>query len=158
MNFQTVEQARLVAKVLPTEALPSMSYSQRLERWALALEQHKDGALQPLRGTEYEPGKVRKTLRIADSPLSIAFEDPLLCAHGLRDDTYGEALRFFSVSDGTLHRIVCHCYYATPTISSAEAAIVIRRAARRAHRIERAVAALHLGGTRFEVALCRIFV
>jgi hypothetical protein len=28
----------------------------------------------------------------------------------LRDDTYGEAKRFFGVSDQQLHEIVCYCH------------------------------------------------
>lgn len=49
-------------------------------------------------------------MRDDDSPLAVAFEDTILRAQGLRDDTYGEAKRFFELTDWQLHEIVCHCH------------------------------------------------
>jgi hypothetical protein len=43
---------------------------------------------------------VRDALRATDSPISVAFADPILRAAGLKDDTYGEAERFFEITDG----------------------------------------------------------
>ena len=48
-------------------------------------------------------------MRHSNSPISVAFGDPVLRAAGLRDDTYGEAQRFFGLSDTQLHNIVCFC-------------------------------------------------
>ena len=45
-----------------------------------------------------------------DTPLSIAFADPVLRAEGLADDSYGAAKRFFGLSDGQLHYVVCSCH------------------------------------------------
>jgi hypothetical protein len=42
-------------------------------------------------------------------------ETPLLRAAGLENDTYGEAKRFFELSDGQLHRIVCYTVSAART-------------------------------------------
>jgi hypothetical protein len=42
----------------------------------------------------------------------------------MRDDTYGEARRFFSLSDHDLHRIVCNCHHGASIKSSVAARIV----------------------------------
>ena len=49
-------------------------------------------------------------MRADDSPISVAFEDAVLRAEGLSDDTYGEATRFFDLSNRELHNIVCYCH------------------------------------------------
>ena len=41
----------------------------------------------------------------------MAFNDPVLRAAGLRDDSYGEAKRFFELTDRQLHWLVCYCHY-----------------------------------------------
>jgi len=38
---------------------------------------------------------------------SVAFNDPVLRVAGMKNDTYGEAKRFFELSDMQLHSIVC---------------------------------------------------
>lgn len=66
--------------------------------------------LEALTGTEHEPPELRKKMRHDNSPLTVAFEDAIFRAQGLRDDTYGEAKRFFELTDPQLHEIVCHCH------------------------------------------------
>ena len=51
-------------------------------------------------------------MRGEQSPLTVAFEDPMLRVEGLRNDSYGEAKRFFELTDSQLHRIVCYCHFA----------------------------------------------
>ena len=41
-----------------------------------------------------------------------------------KDDTYGEARRFFTLSDHELHRVVCNCHHGTSVKSSVAARIV----------------------------------
>ena len=50
-------------------------------------------------------------MRSSGSPLWVAFEDPVLRAEGLTSDTYGEAKRFFELTDRQLHNIVCYCHH-----------------------------------------------
>ena len=50
-------------------------------------------------------------MRCAQSAISIAFDDPTLRAEGMKNDSYGEAKRFFDLSDWQLHEIVCHCHF-----------------------------------------------
>ncbi|TCN21287.1 hypothetical protein EV184_12663 [Sinorhizobium americanum] len=87
-----------------------MTRDERLARWAELLERIPDQRLSTLSETEYQPTWARKTMRNAGSPISVAFEDAVLRAEGLQDDTYGEARRFFELSDWELHQLVCSCH------------------------------------------------
>jgi hypothetical protein len=52
--------------------------------------------------TEHESDAKRAGLRHDDSPISVAFADPVLRAAGLDNNSYGEAKEFFDVSDWEL--------------------------------------------------------
>ena len=70
-------------------------------------------------------------MRYVATPISVAFADPVLRAAGLKNDTYGEAKRFFEISDTALHDVLCYCHHgATMTAASAAErvrAIITRR-------------------------------
>ncbi len=66
-------------------------------------------------------------MRGAGSAITVAFEDSLLRTEGLKDDTYGEAKRFFELTDWQLHDIVCYCHFGA-TMSAGTAARRIRAA------------------------------
>jgi hypothetical protein len=51
-------------------------------------------------------------LRADNSPLTVAFEDPVLYAEGLTSDKLGDALTFFETSEDNAHCIMCSCLYA----------------------------------------------
>ncbi|TIL63074.1 MAG: hypothetical protein E5Y81_20340, partial [Mesorhizobium sp.] len=70
--------------------------------------------------------EARDVARGAGSPITVAYEDPVLRAMGLKDDTYGEAKRFFELSDWQLHNIVCHCHVGA-TMQARWAAARVRR-------------------------------
>ncbi|TGQ33917.1 MULTISPECIES: hypothetical protein [unclassified Mesorhizobium] len=110
MKHQTLDQLHVVADVHAEATDLISSRSHRLERWAKLLEQNPDRRLEALTGTEYKPADIREKMRSAGSPITVAFEDPIFRAQGLKDDTYGEAKRFFELSDWQLHEIVCHCH------------------------------------------------
>ena len=110
MTHETLERLHTIAEVHSDSRHPAMSRDQRLERWVELLEQQPERTLTALAGTEYQPVAARDAMRSAGSPLTVAFEDPLLRAEGLKDDTYGEAKRFFEITDRQLHRIVCYCH------------------------------------------------
>jgi hypothetical protein len=112
MKHSTLDQLQQVASVqFEQPPRPPMSRTERLEYWAELLESEPDRPLATLHGTEYQAPETRAAMRCAQSPISIAFNDPTLRAEGLKDDTYGEARRFFELSDWQLHEIVCHCHF-----------------------------------------------
>ena len=123
MEYKTVEQLEQVAEVHPQR--PVMSQRERLERWAELLEQQPSRDLNSFYETEYQSRRVRAALSCDGSPISVAFEDPLLRAAGLKDDSYGEAKRFFGISDWELHKVVCYCHYGA-TMSAGTAARSVR--------------------------------
>lgn len=125
MKHQTLDQLQAIAEVQLEPTRPAMTRTQRLERWAELLELHPKRCLGALPGTEHQSAAIRQTMRSAGSPLTVAFEDPLLRAEGLEGDTYGEAKRFFEVTDWQLHDIVCHCHVGE-TMSASRAARRVR--------------------------------
>ncbi|MGO4838588.1 hypothetical protein AB4144_40700, partial [Rhizobiaceae sp. 2RAB30] len=46
-----------------------------------------------------------------NTPLTIAFDDPVLCREGLRSERLGDVLEFFGMSDSDAHRLLCDCQY-----------------------------------------------
>jgi hypothetical protein len=128
MKHQTLDELQRVAAVHAEDIAPrALTRAERLERWADLLEADPDRRLNTLPGTEYEPEEVRRTMRRLHSPLSIATEDPVLRAAGLDNDTYGEGMRFFELSDWQLHGIVCYCHFGA-TMTADQAARRVRAA------------------------------
>ena len=124
MKHQPIEQLRAIAAIR-SEVAP-MSRRDRLQRWASLLDLEPERRLNTLRETElYRPlqrGKIRGDV----SPISIALADPVFRAQGLRDDTYGEAKRFFALSDRQIHEILCYCRFGETTTGHAAALAVNR--------------------------------
>lgn len=125
MRHRTREQLSEVAQLEPLLQPAVLSRKERLERWAELLEQKPQLLLSTIFETEYQPIGVREHLRSDNSPISVALEDPILRSAGLQNDTFGEAKRFFEVSDGQLHEVICYCHFGT-TVSAATAARTIR--------------------------------
>jgi hypothetical protein len=124
MKHQTLDKLQEVAEV---KDRPALTRAERLERWAELLEKDPDRRLATLHQTEYQPIGVRETMRSAGSPISVAFEDPILRAEGMKDDSYGEAKRFFELTDGQLHEVLCYCHFGE-TVRAASAARHVRAA------------------------------
>ena len=127
MQHKTQEQLQRVAAVYPNQARPAMTRTQRLERWAELLDLEPGRNLSTLPGTEYQRGEARDTMRSFGSPFSVAFDDPVLRTEGLAGDSYGDAKRFFELTDRQLHNIVCYCHLGA-SISAEAAARHVRAA------------------------------
>ncbi|SJM32684.1 hypothetical protein [Mesorhizobium delmotii] len=125
MKHQTIEQLQIVAEIDQAYPRQAMLRSERLERWAELLERNPDRRLSTLHQTEYQPVRARGAMRGDGSPISVAFEDPVLRAAGLENDNYGEAKRFFELTDRQLHEIICYCHFGA-TVTAATAARHIR--------------------------------
>ena len=123
MKHQTPGELQAVATV--GESYPILSRMERLERWAEGLEREPNRRLFTLFETENQTMKVRDGLRRDDTPISVALEDPVLRASGMANDTYGEAKRFFELTDPQLHRVLCYCHFGE-TVSASAAARAVR--------------------------------
>lgn len=111
MERKTLKQLKATAEVRSGFGQRErMSRRARLDRWAALLERHR-GPLRSLRGTEYANTWQREVMREDNSPISVAYADPVLREEGLRSDTLGEAMRFFELSDHDAHLILCYCHH-----------------------------------------------
>jgi len=128
MEQYALDQLKAIAKVSTTYKRLEMTRRERLERWAESLERSPRPFLKTLHETEYQPIAVRLSLRDDDTPISVAFADPILRAAGMENDSYGEAIRFFELSDQQLHGLVCFCHFG----ERASATTVARRLRRMA--------------------------
>jgi hypothetical protein len=109
MKHQSLTDLTTIADVQPEKTV--MSRSDRLERWAECLEREPQRALRSLDGIEYGPEWQRREARDNNSPLAVAFADPVLREQGLRGDKLGDALDFFEMSHGEAHRVLCSCMH-----------------------------------------------
>ena len=126
MKHHALEQLQTVAEVDQDYPRRAMSRTERLERWVELLERNPGRRLSTLHQTECQPATERAAMRSNGSPISVAFEDPVLRAAGLENDSYGEAKRFFELTDRQLHKVICYCHF-DETLSAAEAAHQIRK-------------------------------
>jgi hypothetical protein len=128
MRYRSVGQLAGEADVLPE--LPSLSRQARLERWAEALAR-QPGCLHAVPDVEHGRRREREARRADRSPLTVAHEDPVLRAAGLRGDTIGDAAAFFGLSHAQLHHLVCYCHHGLtmdPQVTAAEVCALTRRA------------------------------
>jgi hypothetical protein len=155
MEHKTQKQIRDVADILPSYLQTNpLSKCERLELWAGALERQGERRLRTLLEIEYLPAAKRALLRADDSPLSIAFSEPRLCAEGLAGDTIGDVAAFFGVSERQLHDIVCSCRSGDTMLAQTAARRIRAMATQEAkHKPLRAV---RVFGTRLTAALTAI--
>ena len=125
MQHQSIEKLQIIAEAGLSEVFSPMTRAQRLERWAELLEREPTRRLAALPGTEHMSRESRDLARCLESPISMAFADPVLRLQGMQSDTYGEAKRFFELSDRALHNIVCYCHVGA-TMQAGRAARYVR--------------------------------
>ena len=82
MKRKTVDELKGVAEIHG----PQMTKQQRLVRWADLLDRQANRILTSLMEVEYAPPRERAEMRVGNSALSVAFEDPVLRAEGLKSD------------------------------------------------------------------------
>lgn len=131
MEYRTIAETKAVATVVPVETpLKPMTQRQKLERWAEVVEKHRFSKVRMLHGIEYADDVKRRTMRADHSLFSIAYEDPVLRAQGLKGDTVGDAMDFFGINPKDLHMAACDCHYGS-LVSSRVAAEMVSNMARR---------------------------
>ncbi|WP_274629541.1 hypothetical protein [Arvimicrobium flavum] len=125
MKHQTIDELQAVAEIQP--GLPrTLTRSERLQRWAELLERDPGRRLSTLHQTEYQAPLARDRMSSEGSPISVAFADDVLREAGMKNDTYGEAKRFFELTDGQLHEVICYCHFGS-SVSAATAAAHVRQ-------------------------------
>lgn len=110
MKHQDPKEIIGTAQAVPAEGLVRMSRRERLERWAEDLAQH-GGSLNALRQIEYLRPAERRAYRGENTPLTVAFQDPILREEGLKGETLGEVMDFFELTESDAHNLFCDCHY-----------------------------------------------
>lgn len=82
----------------------------RLMRWAEVLERHR-GPFQLFTRIETVYRDERAYLRVADSPVGVAFKDPVLREDGLSGDSLDDAMRYFGLTINEAHWALCDCHF-----------------------------------------------
>jgi hypothetical protein len=130
MQHQDLDRIKGVKSLDPLFARASkMSRGERLNRWADLLEAQAGRPLRALEDVEYVSPGVRRDMRKDDSPLAVAFADPVLRADGLGSDRLGDAMGYFSLSERQAHWLLCDCNYGG-RMTSSEVALRVRDEAR----------------------------
>lgn len=109
MHHKTLQQLEPVAALYPERTRARLSQHERLSRWAAMLERAPERRVTALSGTEYQLPAERDAMRCDNSPLTVAWEDPVLRDQGLAGDRFEDAKAFFGLSNRQLHDLVCHC-------------------------------------------------
>jgi hypothetical protein len=110
MKYQDPHQLPAAEIVPSLDGIVTLSRRDRLMRWADALESHGK-SLNALREIEYLSPEERRAYRDVNTPLTVAYKDPVLREAGLGDDSLGSSMDFFEMSDEDAHRLLCDCHY-----------------------------------------------
>lgn len=111
MEHKPLRELGAIADLNPFASVKPLTRRERLARWAEALEREPGRLLHSLHEVEWCGAADRRAMRADDSPLAIAFSDPVLREEGLAGDRYGDAIDFFELSESEAHRVVCSCFY-----------------------------------------------
>lgn len=112
MKHNTFEELRSLAKVTKVyRPSPWEVRRERLLRMA-ALVEATERPVRLFHQLEFMSDGDRHFLRSPDSPLSVAFADPVLREQGLDGEDYRAAVEFFDLSPNEAHQILCDCHYA----------------------------------------------
>ncbi len=126
MNDRTVHELGGLARVLTEGPDPARAVRRaRLERFAALLDECK-GRLRLLSRIEYTRKAVRESMRADDSPLALAYADPVFRAQGLASDRLGDIMRFFDLSWSETHHVFCDCHYGTMAVGAGAIARRVR--------------------------------
>ena len=129
MKHTPVSEISRVADVHAIAPRPPLTRVQRLERWAEALEREPDRMLTSLEEIEWKSEDDRGAMRAECSPVTVAYEDPVLRAEGLASDRLGDAVTFFRLTGAEAHFALCSCVYG----QSMPAGVAARRVRMIAH-------------------------
>jgi hypothetical protein len=121
MEHKTLSALGHVADLVPERPSACLTRRERLERWTEALERDPGRRLSTLQEIEHKPRDARRALRVENSPLSVAFADPVLRADGLASDKFGDATDYFELADGEAHMAFCSCFYGESMTAAAVA-------------------------------------
>ena len=110
MEHKPLVELQAVADIGFIEFAPTMTRASRLQRWIWLLEGTPERKLRSLHEIEFLSRAQRRQCRTDNSPLTVAFADPILRSAGLKSDRIGDCVDFFELSDRQMHHAFCSCH------------------------------------------------
>ncbi|MBL0402533.1 hypothetical protein JKG68_00965 [Microvirga aerilata] len=110
MEHRPLSELSTVADVKIPKQAPALPKRERLDRWAELLERDPNHVLRTLDEIEWKPKAERLAMRADNSALTVAYSDPVLRSEGLLSDRFGDAVRFFEISEHDAHVVLCSCH------------------------------------------------
>src|SRR5687767_7614700 len=129
MEHKRIAQLQTVADVEAVGTSGTMPRELRLSRWMELLQAASERKLRSLHEIEHLHRLQQRECRADNSPLTVAYEDPLLRSGGLRGDRVGDCTDFFELSDRQMHRAFCSCHVGI-SLTGAQAAERLRHVLR----------------------------
>jgi hypothetical protein len=130
MEHKPLVELQAIADIRFSETQTQMTREQRLERWIGLLQAEPERTLRSLHEIEHLSAACRRRCRAENSPLTVAYEDPILRSAGLTSDGVGDCTDFFELSDKQMHHAFCSCHVGA-RLSGREAAERLRQVLRR---------------------------
>ncbi len=110
MKKQRLDELQTIAKVSQARGNPALKRA-RLNRWADLLMRTPDRPLKAISMIELHDAAHQLRLRADNTPMALAYADPVFRAEGLKGDTLGDAQTFFGMSRRDTHNLLCTCRY-----------------------------------------------
>jgi hypothetical protein len=130
MEHKPLVELQAIADIRFPEAPTTMTREQRLERWIGLLQSDPERKLRSLHEIEHLSVACRRECRADNSPLTVAYEDPILRSAGLKSDRVGDCTDFFGLNDEQMHHAFCSCHVGI-RLSGRDAAQRLRQGVRR---------------------------
>ena len=109
MEHKQLDQLRSIADIQPSEIAGRMTRPERIKRWIALLNQEPLRRLNALDEIEYMLPSDRPLARADDSPLTVAYNDPVFRRQGLESDRLGDVMAFFEMTENEAHHAFCSC-------------------------------------------------
>ena len=110
MEHKPLVELQAIADVQSFETQTPLTRGQRLERWIAVLQADPGRKLRSLHEIEHLSAACRRECRAENSPLTVAYEDPILRLAGLSSDRVGDCTEFFEMTDKQMHHAFCSCH------------------------------------------------
>jgi hypothetical protein len=146
MEHKRVAELQAIADVEFIGPSVTIPRELRLTRWMELLQADPRRKLRSLHEIEHLTRSQRRECRTDNSPLTVAYEDPLLRSAGLKSDRVGDCMDFFELSDRQMHHAFCSCHVGI-CLTAMQAAQRLRRLVRgdNIRRVTRAAVSQWLG-------------
>jgi len=103
------EVSDLITSIADKPKPVPMTKKQRLWRWSDLVYNHKY-KIEMMHGIEYLDIHQLRRVRVQGSIFDVAANDPVLQKEGLKDNTAGASIDFFSLTRDELHHLSCDCH------------------------------------------------